>query len=343
MQGSTLNVLILFTMKSFLRYENIWFRNLFFLGLIFCAILGVDHFEEPDPERIFKLSRSIYLFYFTILISNLVFIGGMLQKNKYRQFMIGFSLFWIFMVILAFNVPSFDKPNISAFTRAIKQVFSAIVGSGFYFMHLWVIQNVVKTNRRLAVTENELNFLKQQLNPHFLLNAMNNLYGESLARPDTMPERILELSALLRYQIEATKKESVSLISEMDFIKKYMQYYQYKSGKLTVINHAVITAEQDRVIPPLVLMPLVENAVKFSSETDNPYIKMDWDITPQKFCFMIENSYLLQGTKLIGTNLGISNLKRRLEVLSIKYSIDCEQDNEHYKLKLQLWDLPTNA
>ena len=330
-------------MTKYLRYENIWFRNLFFVALIYLSILGINHFEEPDPDRIFTLSWHIYRFYVVILISNLLFIRGMIYKNSLDKYLAYFLVYWVMMVVIAYNVPFLDKPDVSAFSRALRHIFSAIVGSGFYFMHLWVIQNVVKTNRKLAVTENELNFLKQQLNPHFLLNAMNNLYGESLARPESMPERILELSSLLRYQIEATKKESVSLISEMDFVKKYMDYYQYKSGKLTVINHAVIAPDQDRVIPPLVLMPLVENAVKFSSETEDPYIKMDWEITPEKFCFMIENSYLPEGSKLKGTNLGMSNLKRRLEVLSIKYTIGSEQDNEHYKLKLQLWDLPTNA
>ena len=330
-------------MKSYLRYENIWFRNLFFITLIFCAILSVDHFEEPDTERFFWLSSSVYSFYATILVSNLLFIKGMLQKNKYKEFMLYFGLYWLAMIIIAYNFQIYSKPGNAPFTRAIKQLFSAVVGSGFYFIHLWVMQNVISTSRKLAVTENELNFLKQQLNPHFLLNAMNNLYGESLARPDEIPERILELSTLLRYQIEATKKESVSLISEMDFIKKYMQYYQYKSGKLTVVNDAHIEPWQDRVIPPLVLMPLVENAVKFSAETDEPFIKMDWDITPQKFCFRIANSYLQEGSKAWGTQLGISNLKRRLEVLSVKYTIDIEQEANLYKLKLELWDLPTNA
>lgn len=330
-------------MKSYLRYENIWFRNLFIIGLIFCLILAIDHYEEPDPERIGVLSFMAYRYYLLIFISNVFFIKGMLQKNRYRQFMVYFGLYWVIAIVIAYNTPSIDKPDISGFTRAVKQFFSAIVGSGFYFIHLWIMQNVVSTNRKLAVTENELNFLKQQLNPHFLLNAMNNLYGESLVNPATMPERILELSALLRYQIEATKKETVSLLSEMDFIKKYMQYYQYKSGKLTVINNAEITAAQDKVIPPLVLMPLVENAVKFSSETEEPFIQLDWESTPQKFCFIIENSYLPCGSKLNGTNLGISNLKRRLEVLAVHYTIEIEKYKDRYKVKLHLWDLPTNA
>jgi hypothetical protein len=307
------------------------------------VVLSVDHFEEPDPLRIWRLSVPIYLFYFFNLVSNLVFIKGMLQKNSYRKFIIYYSVYWIALIAIAFLIPSFDRPGISTFSRVIKQLFSIIIGSGFYFMHVWIVQNILNTNRKLAATENELNFLKQQLNPHFLLNAMNNLYGESLARPADIPERILELSTMLRYQIEATKKESVSLISEMDFIKKYTEYYQYKSGKLTVINHSRIEPGQDRVIPPLVLMPLVENAVKFSSETDNPIIKMDWDIMPDKFCFRIENSYLSKGSKLWGTQLGLSNLKRRLEVLSIKYTLIIDTQNDNFKLKLDLWDLPTNA
>lgn len=337
------NALHLFTMKKYLRYENIWFRNIFLLVFSFCCILAIDHFEEPDPERVGEILLKVYRVYFFVIISNLLFIKGMLQKNRYREFIIFFSLYWSVIIVIAYHSPSFDKPDISAFTRAMKQFFSALVGAGFYFIHLWITQNLINTNRRLAVTENELKFLKQQLNPHFLLNAMNNLYGESLTHPQAIPDRILELSVLLRYQIEATKKESISLISEIDFVKKYIAYYQYKSGKLRVVDNALIMQQQDRVIPPLLLMPLVENAVKFSAEADEPYIKMDWDITPDKFCFMIENSYAAEGSKLMGTQLGLSNLKRRLEVLSVKHNISIKQCGSIYKLKLELWGLPTNA
>lgn len=330
-------------MKSYLRYENIWFRNLFIIVFIYCAILSVNHFEGPDNERIMRLSSSVYTFYAAIIISNLVFIKGMLQKNKYRQFVIFFSIYWMFMIIIAYNVDFYGKPNITAFTRSLKQLLSAFIGSGFYFIHLWVMQNVVSTNRRLVMTETELDFLKQQLNPHFLLNAMNNLYGESLTHPQDMPERILQLSELLRYQIEAAKTTTVSLKSEMDFIKKYLDYNMYKSARLTVTNKNNVPATANVTVPPLLFMPLVENAVKFSLETQEPFIAIEWEMNNNMLTFSIQNSFLPQGSKSMGTGLGHANLKRRLDLLALDYQCSFTKDGTTYNYKLELCKLPTAA
>jgi len=326
-------------MKSYLRYENIWFRNLFIIAVIYCSIWSVNYFEGPDDQRIVRLTTSIFSFYAAIIVSNLLFIKGMLQKNNYRKFVIYFSIYWAIMIVIAYNIVLDGNHQITPFTRGIKQFFSAIVGSGFYFIHLWVMQNVVSTNRKLVMTLTELDFLKQQLNPHFLLNAMNNLYGESLNHPQDMPERILQLSDLLRYQIEAAKTTTVSLKSEMDFVKKYLDYSIYKSDRLTVTNTSNVPATANVTVPPLLFMPLVENAVKFSLETPAPFIAIEWEMQGDNLLFTIKNSFLPQGSKSMGTGLGQANLKRRLELLSLDYHCSFAKNGDTYNYKLELCKL----
>jgi LytS/YehU family sensor histidine kinase len=207
-------------------------------------------------------------------------------------------------------------------------------------MHAMVMKKVSQTDKDIINFKSELSFLKQQLNPHFLLNAMNNLYGESLSEPEKLPDRILNLSDMLRYQIEATKKDYVLVDEELDFIKKYIDYYSFRSERLAVTQNYEGVFDNIE-IPPLFFLPLVENAVKFSGETAEPFINIDLKVKCQNLSFTIKNNYLDSGSRLSSTGIGIENLKRRLEVYGLKHELSCKKEKNIFTVKLNIWHLPT--
>ncbi|MGL4584306.1 MAG: sensor histidine kinase [Flavobacterium sp.] len=221
-------------------------------------------------------------------------------------------------------------------------VFLAFLGTGTYFIHLWLFNDITVREKRLISTVAELDFLKMQLNPHFLLNAMNNLYGEALTNPSETPERILQLSLLLRYQLEATKKEFVALYQEIEFINEYFNYYKFRTNDLIV--DIKFEGEIDKYkLPPLLYFSLVENAIKFTLQTDSPYIKLRGKIQGNHLYFELENSCLPDELIQKGTGLGLLNLERRLEVSQLKYKFKKSKSKHHYKTTLELWELPTNV
>ncbi|MEZ0129671.1 sensor histidine kinase [Flavobacterium sp. LBUM151] len=221
------------------------------------------------------------------------------------------------------------------------QILSLIInGMFFYFIHVVITKKIMDADKDIMNFKSELSFLKQQLNPHFLLNAMNNLYGESLAEPDKVPDRILNLSDMLRYQIEATKKDYVLLDEEIAFIKKYMEYYTFRNERLAITQK--FEGNFDSIdIPPLFFLPLVENAVKFSAETVEPFINIDLKVKCNSLAFTIKNSYLESGSRISGTGIGIENLKRRLEVYGLKHELNCKKEKNTFIVKLNIWHLPT--
>jgi LytS/YehU family sensor histidine kinase len=221
------------------------------------------------------------------------------------------------------------------------QILSLIInGMFFYFIHVVITKKIMDTDKDIMNFKSELSFLKQQLNPHFLLNAMNNLYGESLAEPDKVPDRILNLSDMLRYQIEATKKDYVLLDEEIAFIKKYMEYYTFRNERLAITQK--FEGNFDSIdIPPLFFLPLVENAVKFSAETAEPFINIDLKVRCNSLSFIIKNSCLESGSRISGTGIGIENLKRRLEVHGLKHELNCKKEKNTFIVKLNIWHLPT--
>ncbi|WP_254921170.1 sensor histidine kinase [Flavobacterium sp. ov086] len=274
-----------------------------------------------------------------ITIFNLFIIKPFLFKKKVKIFFTLFAIYWTcFYFFMNWFFPLMGLGNFKTL-----QILSLIInGMFFYFIHVVITKKIMDTDKDIMNFKSELLFLKQQLNPHFLLNAMNNLYGESLTEPDKVPDRILNLSDMLRYQIEATKKDYVLVAEEIGFIKKYIEYYTFRNDRLNVIQNYM--GDFNNIdIPPLFFLPLVENAIKFSGETAEPFISLDLKVKSRHLSFTLRNNYLESGSRLSGTGIGIENLKRRLEVYGLKHELSCKREKNTFSVKLNIWDLPIVA
>lgn len=329
-------------MKILKIYQNFFFRNFtlnaIIFGVIFVCVYDETKFEGHDW---FYLFTKICLGYFPCIVwitcSNLFIIKPFLFQKKIYTFFLLFLIYWIsFYFFMSWFFP---LAGLGRF-RTLSILSLVINGIAFYFLHIVITKKVSQTNKDIINFKSELSFLKQQLNPHFLLNAMNNLYGESLTEPDKLPDRILNLSEMLRYQIEATKKDYVSLNEEIAFIKKYLEYYTFRNEHLVIIQNWEETFDEIE-IPPLFFLPLVENAVKFSGETTAPFISADLKIKHHNLSFTLTNNFLETGSRLSSTGIGIENLKRRLEVYGLKHELNYKKEMSTFVIQLKIWNLPT--
>ena len=179
----------------------------------------------------------------------------------------------------------------------------------------------------------EMSFLKTQMNPHFFLNAMNGLYALSRLSPKKTGEYITKLSEMLRYLTYEGSKETVPLIREIDYIKNYIYFQEYKNDLIKVEwNENILNGQYP--IEPMLLMPFVENAFKHSfsdSEEDKTIIKIRVTQNEEELNFKCGNSLPKKPIKKADPNysgIGIDNVKTRLEA---KYQ-------ESYKLKYGIID-----
>jgi len=329
-------------MKILKIYQNFFLRNLIVHTFIFLVILACVYDElRLDGHSWSYMISKIAVGYFPcivwITIFNLFIIKPFLFKKKAKIFFALFAIYWTCFYF--FMNWFFALVGLGNFKTL--QILSLIInGMFFYFIHVVITKKIMDADKDIMNFKSELSFLKQQLNPHFLLNAMNNLYGEALAEPDKVPDRILNLSDMLRYQIEATKKDYVLLEEEIAFIKKYMEYYTFRNERLAITQK--FDGNFDSIdIPPLFFLPLVENAVKFSAETPEPFINLDLKVKCNSLSFTIKNSCLESGSRISGTGIGIENLKRRLEVYGLKHELNCKKEKNTFIVKLNIWHLPT--
>ena len=254
---------------------------------------------------IFFLKRRVLLFFFygCILVS-FVYIRLFTECTK-EQYGVIFSLF-LFSIITVVLLWTFD-----------------------YWKQLQTLKEE-KVNAELAL-------LKTQINPHFLFNTLNNLYGLTVEKSDDAPDLVLKLSDLLRYTIYQGKKDLVSLKQEIEYLKNYIELHKIRYHK-NVDIHFDYEFDSNLKIAPLLCIILIENAFKHGVEllTQNAYVHIRLKTLKNSIKFEVENNFKSNPSN-IKEGIGLENLTNRLELIyPEKYSILTEKENTIYKVQLEI-------
>jgi sensor histidine kinase YesM len=161
----------------------------------------------------------------------------------------------------------------------------------------------------------ELDYLKNQLNPHFLFNALNNIYFQIKKDPDAAAESLAGFSDLLRYQLYESDKAMVPLEREFEYIEQYVRVARLRFTDSLDLQVFLPGQADGYRIPPLLLLPLVENAFKYVRRRDG-LIAIDAAVRESSLSFSVTNNYeapaLPEGES---GGIGLFNLRRRLELL----------------------------
>ncbi|MDF1699087.1 MAG: sensor histidine kinase, partial [Saprospiraceae bacterium] len=160
----------------------------------------------------------------------------------------------------------------------------------------------------------ELNFLKAQVNPHFLFNTLNNLYGlVMLGRTENSMEAINRLSEFLRYTLESATQKTIHLADEIKLIENYIELEKLRLNH-TEVKLDISVGKQNLTLPPLLFIPLLENAFKYTIDQKGSKIHIQIKVVGQKLYFSIQNGFdETVNTKLQG-GLGLRNLQKRLKL-----------------------------
>ena len=240
----------------------------------------------------------------------------------------------------------YKTPILIAPLFEIKKVFGATLYIGFAFGLMFSIKSVrnqlaAKEREKNLIKdklETELKFLRNQTNPHFLLNTLNNIYALARKKSDDTAEAIMRLSELLRFMLYESNGNFIKLADEIKILEDYLELETLRyNERLTISFHKEID-EGNYKITPLLLLPFLENAFKHGiSETRfesfiNIYIKIknNW------LNFEIENTKDNGDEEKQCSNIGLVNVKRRLELTYSDYSLDVQNNSETFKVNLSV-------
>ncbi|CAM3523926.1 histidine kinase [Flavobacterium gelidilacus] len=290
--------------------------------------------QEQDLNRIIAHFWVPIVFYAVIFYVNyFILIDKYLFSNKIVQF-IGINLLIIVLNItlkelfedLFFNESLINTDKKERSGPPIKMFF--YIQTLSYMVPL-LFSIAIKTTKRWIKTEaerkeadnfklkSELQHLHYQLQPHFFFNSLNNIYALVDISPEQAKTSIHSLSKLMRYMLYETDVETLPLVKEVDFMKKYIDLMKLRVSDKTVVTYSFPSEETGIKIAPLLFISLIENAFKHGvSASKESTIKINMVTNEKTVLFTIENDdFPKKSEDKSGSGIGIQNIEKRIELL----------------------------
>ncbi len=182
-------------------------------------------------------------------------------------------------------------------------------------LHYMVLAAEASRQAALDTRDADLRALKAQINPHFLFNSLNSITALTTSDPDRAREMCIRLSDFLRNTLGLGERESVAWHEELDLAQAYLDVEQVRFGSRLQVEVLVDQACADCLVPPLVLQPLIENAVKHGIATlvDGGTIRVESRVRGGRLEVSVENGFDPESPTPRRHGLGLRNVKSRLE------------------------------
>ena len=202
----------------------------------------------------------------------------------------------------------------------LKIIFYAVMVAmpvGLKYVMRWNDEKHKMEEERRRNAEAELTWLKNQLNPHFLFNTLNNISSLTQIDADKAQESIGQFSELLRYALYESNVKKVKLTDETEFMKNYINLMSLRCNEMTLVETRFDSFDESLIISPLLFISLIENAFKhgISSHKDS-FVKIDMGLDGNDLVFSCENSIHERASEnRSGSGIGLENMLRRLDLL----------------------------
>jgi two-component system LytT family sensor kinase len=290
----------------------LWYALVFYLNILY---LFPTFYENSKPKYILVSIGLIFLVFIAIHhLNRLIFWHHYRHHNNWFEVFITFRQFlWLAFIYLIGTVYSIQ-----------------------HMLNQQIISNKKMTEEKL---QTELKLLKAQINPHFLFNALNNIYSLTYMKSEKAPDSVLKLSDMLRYVLEDCSSEKVPLRNEIAYMENLIDFYKMKSPGKRKIQFKQSVGNLDIRIAPMLFIPFIENSFKYSriEEDKTGFIMIYLQEASGKLFFTIENSLFLARNILNGSGKGISNVKQRLEIIYPgKYKITIGEKENVYSVELEI-------
>ena len=327
-----------------------------YTGLGFILLYSFGEFFEYRETIVRRVINCIFLVSYLTALNYMLFeqILPLFRwpcKNNQRPF------FFLFVIILFYTFGLYGwrqlwiqlgvyinyTPNLSFLKGVVIHAQFSIATIIFFAIVRNVYNNIQLREKyhklRIEKKEAELNYLKSQTNPHFLFNTLNNIYSLARDKSELAPESILRLSKILRFMLYEAGGVSIAIGDELKIITDYiaLEKLRYDDSLLVTLNTDIENSKQP--LPPLLLIPLVENAFKHgASETRNdPFVDINLNVKQMQLLFTVRNS--VEDTtpvQELKENIGLSNLRKQLALLYNDYDLSVGQDKSVFASTLRI-------
>lgn len=314
------------------------------------------HLWVVYPDTFFSRSvNTLWLMAYLLAINYLLFEYTIPYiRLTWKRILPGVVLIFIYFIAYSLGLYfwRFIGINLGIYSELIKyptveegvtNILTMSVSAVLFFgiiKHIYDYQKLKQSAQQLRIQkqEAELSYLKSQTNPHFLFNTLNNIYSLTRDKSDLAPEAVMRLSKILRYMLYEASGEFISIEQELKVINDYIALEQLRYDDSLRVNFNYNVEDMKQSLPPLLLMPLVENAFKHGvSETrTNPFVDIHLSVQNRQLLFIIKNSLEAVGGDDVKENIGLANLRRQLELLYKDFELSANYDANTFKASLKV-------
>lgn len=292
---------------------------------------------------------------FTLLIAYANYfylLPRFLESKNIGRYLVEFFIPFAILMFLRVHAERFFVDNYSgqmAHLYTTRFVVQVVLGTFFIVLFVAMIRFAVDwfafeskkkevENEKLAA---ELNFLKAQINPHFLFNTLNNLYFLAYSQSPNTTEVIEKLSKMMRYMIYESNHAQVPLSKEIEYMQNYISLEQLRLNNEIPISFEVKGNPDQVMIVPLILITFLENAFKHGVSTNDSgaWVKIQIQATTDGNCvYTVENSKLPASAEPAEkSGIGLQNVRRRLDLIYPgRYRLEVENHPDRYAVQLNL-------
>ena len=238
---------------------------------------------------------------------------------RHRYWLFGIANFVLILVcnahLLFKNISSL--PDIYRAGYSSFQIIALLVNLMAIGIALSIRYVMRQSEKKQKEVEAELAWLKNQINPHFLFNTLNNISSLTQIDADKAQDTVMQLSDLLRYAMYETNKKKVPLDGEVEFMRNYIELMKLRCNEMTTVSEEIAVEDGKIEVAPLLFISLIENAFKHGMNSNVP-ATIDISLTQKDntLIFTCDNSNNPKPTKdRSGSGIGLENTRRRLDLL----------------------------
>jgi len=299
------------------------------------------------------MKRTLYFLPVDMVVTYILIYAllPLLFRKKYLYF----SLFFIALTIITpitnqlinyyIYIPiylpelleKYDFWQFNYFYFTISSLSIALFAAAIKLLKQWVKEQQHRNFLQNQNLVSELALLKNQINPHFIFNTLNNIDSLIAIEPSKASESIMKLSEIMRYVLYEATADYVPLEKEINYLKNFISLHALRLNP-SFFEFTSVPMRQDILVAPMLFIPLVENAIKHGDKKVNhPGITIKLETNESGLCFEVRN--FLSDIRINKDNaggIGMINLRRRLDLLyPDKHTLETEViDNKEYKVRL---------
>ncbi len=312
------------------------------LWILFISVPFFGNHPHPEINATFIFSYTIqHLIYIILFYFNYYcLIPHVLYKKNLNSYIayIALSALATFFVIHTFKFFFLKHYSfVQHYSEPIVPIIQVVAVSVAFKLLIDQIENTI--NKKILLEEKtkaELNYLRLQINPHFLFNTLNNITALIHINPDKAEQSVIKLSKIMRAMLSNNTQNKIELSAEMDLINSYIDLQKIRLNEDTKLNFKIIGETQHLLIEPLILINFIENVFKHGIGEGKNEIEIAINVNENRLNLITQNKKAF-GKKDETTGIGLSNVTKRLEIVyKDKYTLTINSTNQLYIVNLTL-------